>query len=208
MPGGGRTGKRHQTQHGGLDLRATAGSRSRRDDRRRPGRPHRVRQLPGRGALRLRRQELLGESVERLVPKRFATVHPGLRDGYFVEPRTRPMAAGIELFGRRRDGSEFPAEISLSSIETGQGRLATAAIRDIGERAESERGARPAAPTGSGPSPRERRSAGRRHRPRLQQHPRGDPELRRVRGREPRGAAHRPSPTSKRSRRPPNGRPR
>ncbi len=86
-----------------------------------------------------RRQELLGESVERLVPKRFATVHPGLRDGYFVEPRTRPMAAGIELFGRRRDGSEFPAEISLSSIETGQGRLATAAIRDVGERAESER---------------------------------------------------------------------
>jgi len=85
------------------------------------------------------RDELLGEPVEMLVPERFRGSHPGHRAAYFAEPRTRPMGVGLELFGRRRDGSEFPAEISLSSIETDNGRLATAAIRDITDRAEGER---------------------------------------------------------------------
>jgi PAS domain S-box-containing protein len=85
------------------------------------------------------REQLLGELVEALVPDRFHEVHPGHRDGYFREPRTRPMGAGVELSGLRKDGTEFPAEISLSSIETEAGVVAMAAVRDISERAESER---------------------------------------------------------------------
>ena len=77
------------------------------------------------------RADLLGNTVEVLVPQRFRGKHPSYRNSYFAEPRTRPMGAGLELYGRRRDGTEFPAEISLSSIETEQGRLATAAIRDV-----------------------------------------------------------------------------
>jgi PAS domain S-box-containing protein len=85
------------------------------------------------------REDLLGEKVEILVPERFRESHPRYRKAYFGEPRTRPMGAGLNLYGRRRDGSEFPAEISLSSIETEEGTLATAAVRDISDRAESER---------------------------------------------------------------------
>jgi PAS domain S-box-containing protein len=85
------------------------------------------------------RDELIGQSVEMLVPRRFHAVHPGHRTGYFGDPITRPMGAGVELSGVRKDGSEFPAEISLSSIDTESGIVATAAVRDISERAESER---------------------------------------------------------------------
>ena len=84
------------------------------------------------------RDDLLGQPVELLVPERFREHHPQHRGGYFTDPRTRPMGAGLELFGRRRDGSEFPAEISLSSIETDEGVLATAAIRDISDRVALE----------------------------------------------------------------------
>jgi PAS domain S-box-containing protein len=85
------------------------------------------------------RSDLLGRRVEELIPERFREVHVGNRAAYFSEPRTRPMGAGLELYGRRHDGSEFPAEISLSSIETEQGRLATAAIRDVTQRRAAER---------------------------------------------------------------------
>jgi len=85
------------------------------------------------------RDEILGEVVEMLIPERFRPTHPTHRQGYFAEPRTRPMGAELELYGRRRDGSEFPAEISLSSIEADGGRLATAAIRDVSERRAAER---------------------------------------------------------------------
>jgi PAS domain S-box-containing protein len=85
------------------------------------------------------RGELLGQPVEMLIPERFRHSHPGHRAAYFAEPRTRPMGAGLELFAVRKNGTEFPAEISLSSIETEDGTLATAAVRDISERAESER---------------------------------------------------------------------
>jgi PAS domain S-box-containing protein len=85
------------------------------------------------------RAELIGEPVETLVPERFRGGHDAHRGGYFNDPKTRPMGANLELFGRRRDGSEFPAEISLSSIETEDGVLATAAIRDITDRKRAER---------------------------------------------------------------------
>ncbi len=84
------------------------------------------------------RDDLIGKTMEILVPTRFREIHPAHRGNYFAEPRTRPMGAGVELFALRKDGTEFPVEISLSSIELGGERIATAAIRDISERAESE----------------------------------------------------------------------
>jgi diguanylate cyclase (GGDEF)-like protein/PAS domain S-box-containing protein len=81
---------------------------------------------------------LVGELVELLVPERYRKVHAGHRNGYFVSPGVRPMGAGLELYDRRSDGSEFPAEISLSSIETENGVLAAAAIRDVSERKRAE----------------------------------------------------------------------
>lgn len=84
------------------------------------------------------REDLLGESVEILVPERFRSLHPGHRLTYFDEPRTRPMGAGLELFGLCHDGTEFPAEISLSSITTEGGRLGMAAIRDVTDRRAAE----------------------------------------------------------------------
>ena len=82
------------------------------------------------------RQELLGRPVELLIPDRVKAAHPGHRARYFSEPRTRPMGAGLDLAGRRADGTEFPAEISLSSMDTEDGVLALAAIRDTTDRKE------------------------------------------------------------------------
>jgi protein-histidine pros-kinase len=85
------------------------------------------------------RHELLGRTIEMLVPERMQGRHPGHRSGFFSEPRTRSMGAGLELFGRRKDGSEFPVEISLSPMETEEGMLVSGAIRDITERKQIER---------------------------------------------------------------------
>ncbi len=85
------------------------------------------------------RDALIGERVEKLVPARYHGAHGGHRSGYFHDPRTRPMGAGLDLYGLRSDGTEFPAEISLSSIQTEDGLLATAAIRDITDRKNAER---------------------------------------------------------------------
>jgi PAS domain S-box-containing protein len=80
------------------------------------------------------REELIGQPVELLVPDAARAAHPGLRDGYTADPRHRPMGAGRQLAGRRRDGTTFPADISLSAIETDDGILTTAAVRDVTDR--------------------------------------------------------------------------
>src|SRR5205807_8184130 len=86
-----------------------------------------------------RRDELIGQPVEMLVPDRFHAAHASHRSRYFGDPRTRPMGAELSLYGIRRDGSEFPAEISLSSITAGGATLALAAIRDVSARRSAER---------------------------------------------------------------------
>jgi PAS domain S-box-containing protein len=85
------------------------------------------------------REELLGQAVEMLVPASLRGRHPGHRNGFFGHPHARPMGAGLELFGQRKDGTEFPVEISLSPLETEDGTLVSSAIRDISERKRAER---------------------------------------------------------------------
>jgi len=85
------------------------------------------------------REALIGSPVEILIPDRYQERHPDHRAGFFAAPQARPMGAQLDLSGRRKDGVEFPIEISLSPLETEEGLLATAAIRDVTERKRVER---------------------------------------------------------------------
>jgi protein-histidine pros-kinase len=80
------------------------------------------------------REELVGQHVEVLVPDGAAARHAHLRGGYTAHPRTRPLGLGEQLRARRKDGSEFPAEISLAPVRTDEGLLIVADIRDVTER--------------------------------------------------------------------------
>jgi PAS domain S-box-containing protein len=80
------------------------------------------------------RGDLVGQSIELLVPNRFSAHHAVFRDGFFANPTPRPMGSGRDLFARRADGSEFPVEIGLNPIEAGGGLMVLASIVDITER--------------------------------------------------------------------------
>jgi diguanylate cyclase (GGDEF)-like protein/PAS domain S-box-containing protein len=84
------------------------------------------------------RLELLGQPMEILMPPRLRGRHPGLRLGYVSDPKARPMGEGVELVACRRDGTEFPVDVSLSPLETEDGLLISAAIRDVTERKRAE----------------------------------------------------------------------
>jgi two-component system cell cycle sensor histidine kinase/response regulator CckA len=84
------------------------------------------------------REDLIGHSVERLIPARFQDRHLDHRAAYFSDPRLRPLGLSPELYAIRKDGQEFPVEISLSPLDTEEGTYVTAAIRDISERKRIE----------------------------------------------------------------------
>jgi PAS domain S-box-containing protein len=84
------------------------------------------------------RAELLGQPVELLVPDQLRELHVGLRQKYLVDPVTRPMGSRQELVGQRKDGSRFPADITLGSLQTEDGLIVSAAVRDVTERKQAE----------------------------------------------------------------------
>jgi PAS domain S-box-containing protein len=84
------------------------------------------------------RTELIGKPIEMLMPRRYQVPHLRHREEYSQSPRTRVMGVGLELYGLRKDGTEFPVEVSLSPLETGDGTLVSSAIRDVTERRRAD----------------------------------------------------------------------
>jgi two-component system, sensor histidine kinase PdtaS len=84
-------------------------------------------------------EELLGQPVEMLVPERYRRAHPGYRQGFQAEASARPMGAGRDLSGLRKDGSEFPVEIGINPVDTGEGPMILSVILDLSERKQSEK---------------------------------------------------------------------
>ena len=82
--------------------------------------------------------EMLGRSVDVLVPDAVRSAHASHRAAYMASPRTRPMGSGLALSGRRKDGTEFPVEISLAPVDTDDGVLVLAAVRDVTERRRAD----------------------------------------------------------------------
>jgi PAS domain S-box-containing protein len=80
------------------------------------------------------REEMLGRPIEFLIPERYHNRHKLERVPYAADPRARPMGVGLELFGARKDGTEFPVEIGLSPVITRDGIFIASSIRDVGER--------------------------------------------------------------------------
>lgn len=90
------------------------------------------------------RDELVGSRIETLMPERFRPSHPSHRDRYLRHPRTRPMGTGLELYGLRKDGTEFPVDIMLASLDTEDGPVVTAVVRDVTEARRAEESLRSA----------------------------------------------------------------
>src|SRR5262249_6445061 len=84
------------------------------------------------------RDELLGKPLEILMPEHFREEHARHRTRYFGQPAQRPMGTGLELYARRRDGTEFPVDIMLSPLKTEDGLFGLSVIRDITERKRAE----------------------------------------------------------------------
>ncbi len=85
------------------------------------------------------REELVGEPIELLIPQRYARQHVAHRSGYLAAPRTRTMGAGLDLFGRRRDGTEVPVDIMLSPLDVAEHPLVLGVVRDVTERKHFEK---------------------------------------------------------------------
>jgi PAS domain S-box-containing protein len=86
------------------------------------------------------REELVGMSIDKLVPERFRSMHGGFRSSFFASPSVRSMGAGRDLFGLRKDGREFPVEIGLNPIQSEEGNLVLTSVIDITERKRAEAG--------------------------------------------------------------------
>lgn len=86
--------------------------------------------------------ELLGLPIEKLVPERFRKRHPSHRENYHAHPRTRQMSAALNLFGLRKDGTEFPVDIMLKPMETASGSIVLSFVRDVTEQREALDGLR------------------------------------------------------------------
>jgi PAS domain S-box-containing protein len=84
------------------------------------------------------RKELIGQPVEKLMPRQYRENHPKQRQAYATHPQARPMGQDLDLLGLRKDGTEFPIEVSLSTMETDEGILVTASVRDVTVRKKAE----------------------------------------------------------------------